>query len=315
MTLLTMTIPDDPAELPRWLERRLMAPDFGRFVAELSAHFPAAPRAPSSPATCSTGGCRWRLTTASARSPPDVLTQLLRHPAVLAAFQERIVTDGGAYWDDVPDDLGRPVRGDSSAANGRSNGCSRRTPRRVRRGDPKAGPKAVAVRGGETDRRAGVQALGDRQHRRRRVPGRGGRSPGGQPAGRAAVPKAQIAWGWAKPGGLAADQSNPKDYLNKLAANAEEWSLHRPSDPSGVGTRIAEFRLGCTRLMHSPLRPAHPGRQGVAVGTLPGVGEGTGRAPAGPRRRGRPAGGAGRRGRDGAGDRGDPPCEKAKLVG
>ena len=41
MTLLTMTIPDDPAELPRWLERRLMAPDFGRFIAELAAHFPA----------------------------------------------------------------------------------------------------------------------------------------------------------------------------------------------------------------------------------------------------------------------------------
>ena len=42
MTLHTLTIPDDPAELPRWLERRLVAPDFGRFVAELSAHFPAA---------------------------------------------------------------------------------------------------------------------------------------------------------------------------------------------------------------------------------------------------------------------------------
>ena len=27
MTLQTLTIPDDPAELPRWLEQRLMASD------------------------------------------------------------------------------------------------------------------------------------------------------------------------------------------------------------------------------------------------------------------------------------------------
>ena len=72
------------------------------------------------------------------------------------------------------------------------------------------------------------------------------------------IPKAQIAWGWGKPGGLATDQSNPKDYLNKLAANAEEWSLHRPGDASGVGTRIAEFRLGCTRLTHSTYGPLSP---------------------------------------------------------
>jgi hypothetical protein len=73
------------------------------------------------------------------------------------------------------------------------------------------------------------------------------------------IPKPQIAWGWAKPGGLADDLSNPKDYLNKLAANVEEWSLYRPSDPTNLGVRIAEFRTGCTRLIHSPyaqLKPA-----------------------------------------------------------
>src|SRR5262249_55859433 len=39
----------------------------------------------------------------------------------------------------------------------------------------------------------------------------GARGPGDPP-----IPKAQIAWGWGKPSGLAANQSNPKDYLNKL---------------------------------------------------------------------------------------------------
>ena len=67
MTLVTMTIPDDPAELPRWLERRLVAPDFGQFIAELSAHFPAT-ATPFSLATSSIDGCPWLLRRASRRS-------------------------------------------------------------------------------------------------------------------------------------------------------------------------------------------------------------------------------------------------------
>jgi hypothetical protein len=85
----------------------------------------------------------------------------------------------------------------------------------------------------------------------------GGLLAGGGP-GETRIPKAQIAWGFGKPGGTATDETTSKDYLNKLAANAEEWSLHRPSDPTGVGTRVAEFRLGCTRLMHSTYGPLSP---------------------------------------------------------
>ena len=40
MTLVAFTIPDDPAQLPGWLESRLVAPDFGQFVAELAAAYP-----------------------------------------------------------------------------------------------------------------------------------------------------------------------------------------------------------------------------------------------------------------------------------
>jgi len=72
------------------------------------------------------------------------------------------------------------------------------------------------------------------------------------------VLKSQLAWGWGKPGGLALDQSTPKGYLDRLAAGAEEWAAYRPGDPDGVGTRLAEFRLGCTRLMHSAYGPLAP---------------------------------------------------------
>jgi hypothetical protein len=111
MTLHTLTIPDDPAGLVRWLERQLTAPDFGRFVVELSAHFPAtADNVPP---------CRlydeWlpvALAEGLAPLPREVLMRLLRHPAKLAAFQERIVTDGGPYWDEVldrSDDMAGPL--------------------------------------------------------------------------------------------------------------------------------------------------------------------------------------------------------------
>src|SRR5262249_52905345 len=47
-------------------------------------------------------------------------------------------------------------------------------------------------------------------------------------------------------------------YLNKLADNVEEWSQYQPTDAEGVGTRIAELRIGCTRLMHSTYGPLNP---------------------------------------------------------
>jgi hypothetical protein len=257
MTLLTMTIPDDPAELPHWLERRLMAPDFGLFIAELSAHFPATP-ADAQPRHLLDRWLPVALDQGLVPIPPDVLAQLLRHPAVLAALQERVVIDGGAYWDDLPgaaDDLSERLE---QGKRSLQRILSTPTPSSNGTAAPKAAPKAVP---------SGVT---------KRTGGRGYKiwaivstvvatclavavvwpvvsRPDDPP-----VLKARIAWGWAKPGGLAIDQSNPKDYLNKLAANVEEWSLYRPSDPSGVGTRITELRLGCTLLMHSTYGPLTP---------------------------------------------------------
>jgi hypothetical protein len=187
-----------------------------------------------------------------------VLRRLLRHPAKLAAFQERIVTDGGEYWDEVldrSDDLAGPLRRGKRALE---RVLSADTPASDTKPIPNVAP------------RVGSSAARKRNGRRRyknwvivstgiaaclavAVGVLAGRGPGGP-----AVPKAQIAWGWGKPDGLAAGQSDPKDYLNTLATNAEEWSLHRPTDPVGVGIRIAELRIGCTRLMHSAYGPLSP---------------------------------------------------------
>jgi len=257
MTLLTMTIPDEPAELARWLERRLMAPDFGQFIAELSAHFPA----PSKAGQPRHQLDRWlsvALEEGLGLVPSEVLNELLRHPAVLAALQARIVIDGGAYWDDLPDasdDVsGRLERGRLSLERMLSADSPATGDRSAPAEPLKATPRGVVKRtGGRGYRAWAIVSTGIAACLAVSVVWLANHAPEGP-----VLPKAQLAWGWAKPGGLAIDQSNPRDYLNKLAASVEEWSLYRPGDSDGIGTRLAELRLGCTRLMHSAYGPLAP---------------------------------------------------------
>ncbi|WP_439630316.1 hypothetical protein [Gemmata sp.] len=263
MTLHTMTIPDEPAELPRWLERQLVSPDFGRLVAELLAHFPSPPGdAPSQPLLD-----RW-LSTAMRDGlgpvPAEVLSQLLRHPPTLAAFQERIALDGGPYWDSVllqSDDL-RDAFERGKLSLDRVLAADDTPPAATKQATRKASPKAVpkSVPSGQVKPSPGrgykVWAFASTAVAACLVVAVGYLATRGpdEPA----LPKAQIAWGWGKPSGLALDQQSPKGYLNKLADSAEEWSAYQPSDATGVGTRVAELRIGCTRLMHSAYGPLTP---------------------------------------------------------
>jgi hypothetical protein len=258
VTLHSLTVPDDTAELPDWLERQLMAPDFGTFIAELSALFPTIPGIDPPRHLLD----KWQtvaLTDGLRPIPPNVLTQLLKHPQLLAALQERIALDGGTYWDAVSDrsdqlrapfERGRQALDQMLAADTASKLTNTANSiDRASRADPKPanwghgwGYKSWAVISTGVAASLAV-AVGILALRQPQAP---------------TIPKPQIAWGWAKPGGLADDLSNPKDYLNKLAANVEEWSLYRPSDPTNLGVRIAEFRTGCTRLIHSPYAQLTP---------------------------------------------------------
>ena len=255
MILLTMTVPDDPAELPRWLEQRMVAPDFGQFLAELTAHFPVTAAA-KEPRHLMDQWLPVALEEGLTPIPPEVLGQFLRHPAMLAAFQERVVINGGGYWDellDASDDLseslerGKNALGRMLSADG---SLTEKTTTPARQSIPSEAVKRSRGRGyriwavGSTAIAVCLAAA---------VAWLATRGPEEPP-----VLKSQIAWGWAKPSGLALDQPDPRDYLNKLAANAEEWSLYQPSDANGIATRIAEMRLGCTRLMHSSYGPLSP---------------------------------------------------------
>lgn len=251
MTLHTLSVPDDPAELPRWLERRLTAPDFGRFLAELTAHFPHTPPGPPLdrilPSVLADG---------LGAVPPETLGQLLRNPAALAELQERIVTDGGAYWDAVLDGSDELTDAVERGRQGLDRVLATVSPPTRTDAPPTVPSERAKPSAGRGYKLWAFASTGIAACLAVAVGVLAVRGPDGP--GEPAVPKAQLAWGWAKPGGLAIDESNPKAYLTRLAANAEEWSQHRPSDPAGVGTRIAEFRIGCTRLMHSSYGPLAP---------------------------------------------------------
>lgn len=251
MTLHALTVPDDPAELPGWLEGRLLAPDFGQFLAELQAFFPPSP-APASLRNALDACVPTALTEGLAAVPRDVLLQLLKTPALLAAFQERVATDGGPYWDDVAERSDGLARGEARGRAALDGILTAAAPAPARVKD-----SATVVPAARRQRPAGrgykAWAIASTAVAAGLAVAVGGLLLSGpeEPP----VMKSQIAWGWGKPGGLANLQTRPRDYLNKLADNAEEWTLYRPADADGVGARIAELRTGCTRLMHSPYGP------------------------------------------------------------
>jgi hypothetical protein len=252
MTLLTMTIPDDPAELAAWLEQRLMAPDFGRFVTELSAMSTAAP-GERQPARQLLGDWLPHALTSGLRElPPQLLRRLLRQPATLADLQEIILTEGGGYWDSV---LRRSDELTAAFDRGKGSLGAIVAP----------GPAAVKTR---PDPVPATLPFRPRERRYRLwawcstaaaaclavIVGvllwRAGQPTEAPPA---------IAWGWAKPSGIPAKDVPPREYLDKLADAAEEWFKKRPEDAAGVAKRLNEFRSGCSQLIlaaHEPLTPA-----------------------------------------------------------
>jgi hypothetical protein len=241
MSLVAMTIPDDPDELAEWLERHLAGLDLTRLVAELSAVHGPPPEAVSFEQTLGPYVkpiCHGGLSVL----PRPLLTRLLTQPSLLLELQEPILLEGGPYWD-------RVLKGnrdlDDLVARGR---------RRVE----------ALVRGGTASggRAAGPATLRLRWHSRPwfvslataaavllAVGLWSAARPGGPPA------PAATAWGWDRPGALPRGVGRA-EYLNALADDAEEWFNKRPETAPELARRILQLRQGCDTLLlgeHEPL--------------------------------------------------------------
>ena len=101
MTLHSLEIPDDPVQLPRWLENHIVGLDLAPLVAELSAVHgtPAVP----GPSIRELLGDRLPavLTDGLGTLPSTLLVYLLMRPQLLLDLQELVFAEGGAYWDHV----------------------------------------------------------------------------------------------------------------------------------------------------------------------------------------------------------------------
>lgn len=247
MNLHALDIPDAPADLAPWLERQVTGLHLAELVAELAA-------------VHGTGTGRERrlddvlgphltrvLESGLSSVPHPVLRDLLRHPRSLLELQERLLIEGGAYWDSIeePSDTVRNqvVRGWQHVSQLLGEDATATVPE-LRRVDPESAsrPATRARRGGFVLKLLAAAALlvigfflGDRF--------------GVQP------PQVASGWGWQRPGALDAGGSQA-EYLNHLADSAEEWFKKRPDTPAALAKRISEFRDGCTTLLlaeHTPL--------------------------------------------------------------
>lgn len=238
MKLYAPDIPDDPAELPGWLERHLTGLDLAALVSELEAvHGPG----PEGAATLDRvlGDRRGEvLDRGLAALPPDRLRHLLRRPRLLLELQDLVLSSGGDHWRRAgapsPDldawvALGRMRLEGFLADEGR--GLSRREVLPSSR--PLAWYRRPAVVGLATA--ASVLTAVILYERVR-------------PRGASMIASAPAGWGWSNPGALPQGLP-PAAYLDRLADAAEAWFQERPDDALALARRIGEFRQGCSVLI------------------------------------------------------------------
>jgi hypothetical protein len=245
MRLLAMDIPDDPAELPGWLERHLVGLDLAALVAELEAVHGL----PTGPVPTVRDVLGDRLDTVLAggleRLPHEVLGRLLRQPRLLLELQEQVLVAGGDYWDRVD----RPSA-DLDAGIGRDRewlDAFLRSPDGIKPATdvlPRFAPGAWYRRpwfvGLATA--ASVLVLVGAYELQRPTPDK-------------QLVIAESGWGWNRPGAVRQDLPAPA-YLGRLADSATEWYQKRPDDPVALARRISDLRQGCSVLIlaeHKPL--------------------------------------------------------------
>jgi hypothetical protein len=243
MKLIALEIPDEPAELPAWLEGQLLGFDLAALVAELEA-IHGDPGAKALPMDRILGSDRAAvLQRGLSALPRDRLREFLRHPGRLLDLQELVLVEGGPYWQRLAPKTRESARIDAEGwrrldafLTGDATPAPRvHTPRTTARRHPW---RWVAILASASSLLVAVLIYQ--------------RSP--EPATSIA---ASDHWGWLRPDAFP-QQMAPAEYLTQLAQEAEEWFNRRPDDRKALARRIAEFRQGCSTLIlaeHCPLSP------------------------------------------------------------
>lgn len=234
MKLHALTIPEDDAQLPSWLERQLVGPHLAALIAELEAVH-GRPKSPLGVDEVIGGQLPDVLDRGLRTLPRETIQRLLTQPRLLVELQARVLVEGSSYWD--------TVAADSPELRDMSDKGRRRFPEFLRRDDQ---PATIAIRVAWFQRPLFVSLVTTAavlcvvfavfHWQSSEVP-------------------VQTGWGWNKPGALREDVA-ADDYLNSLADAAEDWFNQQPQDPRALAARISQFRQGCSTLIladHEPL--------------------------------------------------------------
>jgi hypothetical protein len=257
-TLHAFEIPENDAALAAWLEAQLAGPYLGELVAELAvlqeidpaSHGPRPDRRSTGQAATIETVLGNRLPQVCqqglASVPPNLIRRLFQQPHLLAELQERVLTDGGPFWD-------QKLQESTELSEMMDAGWTRLTEglSRLHAIDPaeqpvQFGPVKTPTKpfrwflaGVVSAAAVGLIAV----------------VVWDQVSGPQQV--ASTEWGWNRPDVFKPDLSRAA-YLERLATSAEEWKRKKPETPEALARRIVQFREGCTRLIlakHEPLTP------------------------------------------------------------
>jgi nitrate reductase NapE component len=169
------------------------------------------------------------------------IRRLLKKPTLLLELQERVLTEGGSYWDNVQLPDAQQAKIDASTQRTlkslRTELSSEHSIKPANIGSK--GSSEVEVRGKSSNSRTWailalvavlLIAVGIWRY-----------LPDGTIGG----------WGFEKAGLLTADVSSAT-YLSNLADAAGQWSNKRPTTTAELVLRLKEFRRGCDLLIQAP---------------------------------------------------------------
>lgn len=102
MNIIALDLPTDPQAWPGWLEQQLVGLELRDLVEQLEI-LQGGPEA-DVPKLEQVMGEQWdRVRSDGLRVlPPATIADLIRHPRILFELQQRVLEDGGEYWERVP---------------------------------------------------------------------------------------------------------------------------------------------------------------------------------------------------------------------
>lgn len=239
MKLQIFDMPDDRTEQRAWLELQLVGLELGKIVAELSAVHAGETDSQKSLEDLLGTELDTILTQGLANLSDERLQTLMQNPQQLLSLQERILVEGGPFWDSI------------QKSNSTLDTLAKQTWNQLApqiESDKPAG-QATTHRPSHWFTKPSVVSLATAAAVLAMVFGWNHFKPVSPPTPSVAT------WGWDKPGAIP-ENVDAATYLTKLSDAGGQWFKKRPESPEALARRILQFRQGCSTLIlakHKPL--------------------------------------------------------------